>query len=266
MKNIDTVMNAFERVHAADSGRSRPGQNIATSLVWSLAGQSAGLMAELAIIDHPDNPRRSRSPEAAADRTKNLEGALEERLALLGQFAALANPELMPEASQFTTPRDSQPQATANTADLAELTGMDAAELEVFMEQDRKVQAQIQQLRNEALSAERKAIELRLRDAMENVTPVTDDIQPQLAMRVLDKMAEKVDVAIQRAVSNIARTVRPRIRAELGGQVRVLRSVVEDIDTAIGHMEDLMDQRDEPGFDDRSVDRRKVTDTEDEAA
>lgn len=259
MHNYDAIFMNLDLLSDADGARSRPSQNLATSLTWSLAGQVSGLMADLVLIDHPDNPRRARSPEAAADRTRKVEQAIDERLVLLSQFAVRANPELLPDPSQFIAPSTRESGSQVDSDELAELTGLSVKEISGYVEDERETQRQIRALQDEARIRQGKAIIHALADALHNVRVPDEDISPLLAYRLLDKMAEKLDTTIGRTIGHIARTLRPRARAELGGQVQVMRDILHRVDQALGDMEQRMEQRAEPGYPDRrSTDERIV--------
>jgi hypothetical protein len=251
MHNYDTIFDNLDLLSAADGVRSRPAQNLATSLTWSLAGQVAGLIADLGILEHPDNPRRARSAEAAAERTQRLEQAIDERLVLLSQFAVRANPELLPDPERFLQRQVREPLADVDAAELSRLTGLDTSEVEGALHQERVSLREVEALRSAALVRDAQHVRQVLDQALREVRSPDEDVSPVLAARVLDKMAEKLDASMAKAVGTMARTLRPRVRAELAGQVRLMRSVLERLDTAISDMEARMEQRDEPGYPDR---------------
>jgi hypothetical protein len=118
---------------------------------------------------------------AAADATRRLEQAIDERLVLLSQFVVRANPELLPAPRQFVTPSTRDPLADVDADELAQLTGLSPQDVAGLVREERQVARQALALRNEALALDGRRIEATLERALQEVATPDEDISPGLA-------------------------------------------------------------------------------------
>jgi biopolymer transport protein ExbB/TolQ len=98
---LQAIETSLQATAAANSEYRQFDKQIAASLAWSLASRYQYFYTELMLLDHPRNPRRARTAEALAERTRQLETTLDETLGLLSVVAAQAPGHLLPTACAF---------------------------------------------------------------------------------------------------------------------------------------------------------------------
>lgn len=238
LSNLNNVFDLIESLHAASSSFEDPGQSLASSLVWSMAGRASNLMVTLEM---------TKSPE----RIAQYDASVDETLAVLSQLSAVANPELMPEPEQFLAQQDNAELGADARAEMAELLGISGAELEPYLEEAERQEAAVQEMRREIIESRGKEIALRLKQAMEVVEPIHDDISNNLTLTLLQKMEGKLTQTHQKRLARLStmlkkRGTRSNDRVELAGQCRLIKGVKDNVTREVARLESIAEERPEP--------------------
>lgn len=244
---VGRVITALEALEPAQSGSFSPAKNLAASLSWSMAGGISTMMTAIATLDSPDNPRRPRSPEASAEQTARLERMIEERVHMLSILGRMTSPELLPVPEQMIDPdgNSSVPQTLATPEEIAELFDMPISQVKANLRAETDRFRKLNQLRDRVLLSNdnlRANIVSTLHRAMEGYAELDGDLDPRFAGRIFEKMAEKLDISMQRNSMIAMRTSRVRRRLELAGQNRVMQPVIDQLDRWIEDVEQEVEQ------------------------
>lgn len=231
----ERLNDAFITLEAATSGQSSPAKNLATSITWSMCGQIANLMTGLVVLDDPDNPNRPRSPDALVEQIHRMERMIEERQYVLGIVGRMASPELLPDLKQFVEPRGTfKPNAAVTAEDLAALFDQPVEMVGAVLRDEQAKQAKVQDLKDKRLGDDevlRRSIVGALKNALFGYPEITGDIDPRLAGRIFERMAEKLDAQVARNIARASRTSRLRLRTELAAQTRVIQAAMDTFDS-----------------------------------
>jgi hypothetical protein len=245
--HVGRVLAALEALEPAQSGAFSPAKNLAASLSWSMAGGISTMMTAIATLDSPDNPRRPRSVEAAAEETSRLERMIEERVHLLSILSRMTSPELLPVPEQMIDPdgNSSVPQTLATPEEIAEMFNMPISQVKANLKGEADRFRKLNQLRDRVLLKNdnlRANIVSTLHRAMEGYSEMDGDLDPRFAGRLYEKMADKLDQSMNRNSMIAARTSRVRRRLELAGQNRVMQPVIDQLDRWIEDVEQEVEQ------------------------
>jgi hypothetical protein len=231
--NVEIIESTFAFLAEADTSGNPVSRNLAASLTWSAAGRLSYLLKGEMIADF------RKQPETIA----RLEKSIEETEWMLSFAAGLANKELLPEPQTFTNELENRERAAPSQDAIEEIAAMFgdsvldiARAAQDNQTRDRENAALIGKIFATDEGAKRR-IEKSLERAMAGYTVAPPDLSNEYTLRLLDKLADKLDTYIQRARSAALRTSRVKRQAQLAGSKRIMEAVMGAIDKAMDRIE-----------------------------
>lgn len=244
LEQLEVVFTLLTEAEAKVGIRTdRPDRNVAAALVWSQCYRLASLQADLAGLDHPNNPRRPRSAEASREMTLRIEKAIDETEFLVSWFATRASKELLPDASVFTDEQTRQAEGKIlEDQEILKLAGIELEDLKDALTLEKARAEDAQKFRNEIVEENKKGIEARIKRALETTPKWSpNDLAPMTAMAIFGRILTKVagDGSLKnpgyrnRAIVKLARAFLPRHQRELAAQIRLLTKAAELADEGV---------------------------------
>jgi len=232
--NIEVIESAFAFLSEADTSGNPVSRNLAASLTWSAAGRLSYLLKGLMLANY-------RQQTEAVER---LETSLAETEWVLSYVSSLANKDLLPDPATFTQEIQDRERAAPDEdmmEELAALFGDSIEEMQAAARdnaaRDKANEALIQKIFDQDQSAKAQ-IENVIRLAMQKSYPFPhEDLSSEYTLKILDKIADKLDTYIQRTRAAALRTSRVKRQAQLAGSKRIMEAVMNGIDGAMERIE-----------------------------
>lgn len=228
-KNVEAV----EKVTALTDEVEGLSAAIFASLSWSFAGSLVNTLATILRVQQPEDPRFGpRRADQNQETLESLERRLLELQDVLAWCAMRAHPEFLPSGADVTgrMVSPSERESTFAVNEIAELMELSEAEAAAFAKSEKERQSKEQALQAQQIEVNRQSIANTIDQAIK--APVTPEFElsSRDVVRILERMAEKLEQYEQNRVSRAFTTRRRRTIVKLAAERKLIANAMNVAD------------------------------------